>query len=192
MHASTPPGEQARSVAAEGQASPAPREAASSPGTAADAHPADVDVDEMVSAVLVASRLLVAVSARSLASVEDTLTLPQFRMLVVLDSRGELSLSRLAEHLAVNPSTALRMAERLITIGMLTRGEHPPDRREVRFFLTHAGRRTVADVTARRRAEIARIVAAVPPAQRVNVVHALRTFSNAGGEPPMSDVEPAW
>jgi DNA-binding MarR family transcriptional regulator len=164
----------------------------SSSNAPADVQPADADVDEIVTAVLVASRLLIAVSARSLASVEDTLTLPQFRMLVVLDSRGELSLSRLAEHLAVNPSTALRMAERLITIGMLTRGEHRADRREVRFFLTRAGHSTVADVTARRRAEIAHIVAAVPPARRVDVVHALRTFSNAGGEPPLTDVEPAW
>lgn len=42
----------------------------------------------MVTALLTASRLLVAVSARSLAAVEESLTLPQFRMLVVLDSRG--------------------------------------------------------------------------------------------------------
>ncbi|BBJ46050.1 hypothetical protein SSPO_087680 [Streptomyces antimycoticus] len=46
------------------------------------------DAEAMVTALLTASRLLVAVSARSLAAVEDSLTLPQFRMLVVLDGRG--------------------------------------------------------------------------------------------------------
>jgi hypothetical protein len=52
--------------------------------------------EAMVTAVLTASRLLVAVSARSLAAVEESLTLPQFRMLVVLDAGGPLSLSGLA------------------------------------------------------------------------------------------------
>ena len=54
-------------------------------------------VNEMVTSVLTASRVLVAISARSLAAVEDTLTVPQFRMLVVLDTSGATSLSRLAE-----------------------------------------------------------------------------------------------
>jgi len=143
-----------------------------------------VDVDQVVTAVLTASRLLVAVSARSLASVEETLTLPQFRMLVVLDSRGELSLSRLAEQLAVNPSTAMRMADRLTTIGVVARRESEADRRSIRLTLTDAGRRTVAEVTARRRAEIARIVAAIPTDQRADLVRALRTFAVAGDEPP--------
>ncbi|MBS2539761.1 hypothetical protein KGQ20_44170 [Catenulispora sp. NF23] len=44
------------------------------------------DVDRVTDAVLTASRLLVAVSARSLNEVEDSLTLPQFRALVVLAS----------------------------------------------------------------------------------------------------------
>jgi DNA-binding MarR family transcriptional regulator len=140
-----------------------------------------------VTAVLTASRLLVAVSARSLASVEDTLTLPQFRMLVVLHSRGELSLSRLAEHLAVNPSTALRMVERLTTTGLVARRESEADRRTVRLTLTDAGRRTVAEVTARRRVEISDIVAAIPAAQRTNLVQALHSFALAGGEPLAAD-----
>jgi DNA-binding MarR family transcriptional regulator len=147
----------------------------------------DDEVDEVVGALLTASRLLVAVSARSLASVEETLTLAQFRMLVVLQSRGELSLSRLAEHLAVNPSTAMRMAERLTAIGVVARRENEIDRRSVRLTLTEAGRRTVADVTDRRRGEIATIVATIPPAQRADLVRALHTFTTAGGEPPAPD-----
>src|SRR3954464_10989393 len=67
------------------------------------------DVDALTDAVLTASRLLVAVSARSIAAVEDTITLAQFRLLVVLDSRGPMKLIGLAELLAVNPSAATRM-----------------------------------------------------------------------------------
>lgn len=142
--------------------------------------------------MLTASRLLIAVSARSLASVEETLTLPQFRLLVVLDSRGELSLSRLADQLAVNPSTALRMAERLSALGMISRGENAADRREVRWSVTETGRRTVTEATARRRKEIAGIVSAIPAAQRVELVRALHTFTEAGGEPSAPVTEPAW
>ncbi|GAA4967825.1 hypothetical protein GCM10023238_39660 [Streptomyces heliomycini] len=46
------------------------------------------DVEAVTRAVLTASRLLVAVSARSLTAVEDRVTLPQFGWLVVLSTRG--------------------------------------------------------------------------------------------------------
>ncbi|WP_405018061.1 MarR family transcriptional regulator [Kitasatospora sp. NBC_00070] len=140
--------------------------------------------EDLVSAVLTASRVLVAISARSLGTVAETLTLPQFRMLVVLQTRGEMSMSRLAEYLAVNPSTALRMIERLVTVGMVTRqpGEH--DRREVLIALTPQGAHTVTAATDRRREEIARIVASMPPGRRAGLIEALRAFADAGGEPP--------
>jgi DNA-binding MarR family transcriptional regulator len=167
----------------------------SSPGPTREvsrAELAEADIDQVVTAVLTASRLLIAVSARSLASVEDTLTLPQFRLLVVLDSRGDMSLSRLADHLAVNPSTALRMAERLKVLDMIARGENVSDRREVRWSLTESGRRTVREVTARRRKEIAGVAAAIPASQRVELVQALRTFTEAGGEPEAAQTDLLW
>ncbi|WP_370360394.1 MarR family winged helix-turn-helix transcriptional regulator [Catenulispora sp. MAP12-49] len=142
------------------------------------------DVDRVTEAVLTASRLLVAVSARSLNEVEDSLTLPQFRALVVLASRGPLRLTHLAEHLAVNPSTAMRMAERLVVSGMIDRAPNPENRRESILTLTDTGRRVVEQVTGRRRAEIAAIVESMPAPQRDGLVEALEAFSAAGGEPP--------
>lgn len=146
--------------------------------------------DEVVTAVLTASRLLVAVSARSLASVEEALTLPQFRMLVVLDSRGAMNISRLGEHLDVIPSTAMRMVDRLVAAGMLVRTANPANRREILIDLTDAGRNAVHQATERRRAEIARIVAAMPPDQRAGLIEALRAFSQAGSEPPARSKPP--
>jgi DNA-binding MarR family transcriptional regulator len=81
----------------------------------------------------------------------------------------------------------MRMAERLTTIGMVERRENELDRRSVRLTLTETGRRTVAEVTDRRRREIATIVAAIPAGQRPNLVQALHTFTEAGGEPPAPD-----
>ncbi|MEU8824350.1 MarR family transcriptional regulator [Streptomyces sp. NPDC048636] len=141
------------------------------------------DVEAMVDALLIASRLLVAVSARSLAAVEETLTLPQFRMLVALENRGPLSLSRLAEELGVQPSTAMRMIDRLAAAGVVARGASDVDRRASVISLTDAGRRTVEEVTERRKGELTGIVEAMPPGQRRGLIEALRAFTEAGGEP---------
>lgn len=126
---------------------------------------------------------MLAVSAKSLASVEETLTLPQFRMLVALHTRGPLSLSLLAAELDVQPSTAMRMIDRLVAADMVTRVASPTDRRTSSISLTGKGGSTVSQATERRRAEIARIVDAMPRAQRRDLVKALRAFTEAGSEP---------
>lgn len=150
----------------------------------------DSDAEAMVGALLTASRLLVAVSARSLAAVEEALTLPQFRMLVVLETRGALSLTRLAAELGVQPSTAMRMLDRLESADMVTRGASSTDRRMSVISLTAPGRRTVREATERRRTEIAGIVAAMPPGQRRHLVQALQAFTEAGGEPAVAKETP--
>lgn len=141
------------------------------------------DIDELVTAVLAASRVLVGVSARSLANIEDTVTLTQFRTLVVLSNVGEINLNRLAELLDVTASTAMRMIDRLLSARLVTRTENPVNRREVVLGLTPSGHDLVRQVTARRRREIAKVVTAMPDAQRKDLVTALRAFADAAGEP---------
>jgi DNA-binding MarR family transcriptional regulator len=146
--------------------------------------------EELVGALLTASRLFVAIATRSLAAVDGTLTVPQFRMLVVLDVHGPSSLVRLAERLGVNSSNALRMVERLSAAGMIEKAANPNSRREVRLGLTARGRRVVREATEVRRAEIGRIVAAMPLERRADLVTALRAFTDAAGEPPAE--VPGW
>ena len=140
-------------------------------------------VDDFVTALLTASRVLVGVSARSLAEVEETVTVTQFRTLVVLESSGQINLGRLAELLRVNSSTAMRMIDRLLVADLVTRADNPANRREVLLGLSSQGRRLVRRVTTRRRAEIARIVTAIPAAGRDELIQALRLFAQAAGEP---------
>ncbi|MEU6329793.1 MarR family transcriptional regulator [Streptomyces sp. NPDC047049] len=147
------------------------------------------DVDAVTRAVLTASRLLVAVSARSLAAVEERVTLPQFRMLMVLSTRGATKLVVLAELLQVAPSTAMRMVDRLITAGLADRQINPGNRRETLLTLTGEGRRTVEDVTRRRRAEISEIVERLAPGERAALIKALTALNEAGGEPPAHGLE---
>ncbi|MER7176953.1 MarR family winged helix-turn-helix transcriptional regulator [Streptomyces mesophilus] len=149
----------------------------------APAHPHLPGVDAVTRAVLTASRLLVAVSARSLAAYEDRVTLPQFRLLVVLSAQGASKLVALADGLGVSPSTAMRMMDRLIAAGFADRQINPANRRETVLRLTSEGARLVEEVTARRQGEIAEIVGRLAPAQRTALVEALTAFTLAGGEP---------
>jgi DNA-binding MarR family transcriptional regulator len=139
--------------------------------------------DDLVTALLTGSRVLVGVSARSLAEVEETVTLSQFRTLVVLEAHGPTRLNQLATRLGVGPSTALRSVDRLIAAGFVDRSENSQDRREVVIALTAAGRNLVVEVTERRRAAIRAIVEAMPPAHRRTLVEALLAFSAAADEP---------
>ena len=138
--------------------------------------------DTFVHALLTASRALVAVSVRSLDELEDSITLPQFRTLVVLDTHKEMNLNRLAEILEVNASSAVRMIDRLLAAGLVTRRENPSNRRQVLLGLTPDGSSAVSGVTAARRRAIGRIVAAMPAQVREDLVDALWAFSSAAGE----------
>ena len=152
------------------------------PARGDDGTTAEDGADELVNALLTASRALVGVSARSLGQVEDAVTITQFRTLVVLEGHGDTRLNQLALRLGVTPSTALRMVDRLITAHLVTREANKADRREVLIGLTGEGARLVREVTARRRAEIATIVAAMPQEGRHEVVAALNAFAQAAGE----------
>src|SRR5574339_337509 len=77
------------------------------------------------------TRVLTAVLASSLANLAQTVTLPQWRVLVMISTRGALNLSAVAEGLGVNASNASRACDRLVATGMLARDEDPRDRRHV-------------------------------------------------------------
>lgn len=133
--------------------------------------------DDLVDAVLLSSRALVAVSARSISG-SSSVTLPQFRMLVVLDQAAS-NLSQLAEALDVAPSTAMRMVDRLIDSEMVQRSPRPDDRRQIQLSLTAAGRRLVRRVTARRRRDLQTIVDQIPASRRSAVGRAMADFADA-------------
>jgi DNA-binding MarR family transcriptional regulator len=148
--------------------------------------------DQLVDAVLSASRVLVAVAARSLADVGEEVTLTQYRSLVVLASRGPQGVAALAEAVSVSPPTASRMCDRLIKKGLVTRRTDRRDRRQVRIALSPGGRRLVDAVTARRRTEIEVLVATIPAGSRDGVVKALRHLSASAGEVPEQDWSMGW
>jgi len=160
---------------------------AGTPGHAADVAAAEPAADEAaVDAVLTASRTMVAVATMSLGAAAEETTIAQYRALVVLASRGPQRLVDLAGALAVTPSTAGRMCDRLVRKGLIRRHRARADRRAVQVSITAAGRDVVDQATARRRALIAAILARLPAGRQAAVAEALRAFAEAAGEIPDS------
>ncbi len=141
-----------------------------------------------VEAVLAASRVLIGVAARSLAPVEDTVTLTQFRALVIIASRGPLHLAALADAMQVHPSNATRTCDRLVAAGLADRRDNPADRRHLLLTLTCAGRELVDGVMHRRRVAIGQILRGMPTGDRTHLAVVLTQFAAAGSEPQEADL----
>ncbi len=141
-------------------------------------------MDDGVEAVMAAARVLVAVSARSVAAVEDIVTLPQLRVLVLVASRAAPNLGAVASGLGVHPSNATRAVDRLVSAGLLDRSDDPTDRRNLVLALTAKGQDLVDEVMNQRRDAIGAILDRMPPARRRSLVPVMRAFAEAGGETP--------
>jgi hypothetical protein len=68
--------------------------------------------------------------------------------------------------------------------GLVRRHRQAGDRRAVRIALTAAGRDLVTEVSRQRRAELGRLLGALPADQHEPVIAAFRAFAAAGELPP--------
>jgi DNA-binding MarR family transcriptional regulator len=146
------------------------------------------EVDRATDRLLLASRALVAIAARSIALAEESVTLTQFRALVILATRGPITSAELAELLGTAPSSVTRLCDRLVSKRLIDRAEDPADRRNRLLDLTRGGRQLVDDVTDARRAEIREIVGTLNTQDRVLLISSLDRFNAAAGEIPESDL----
>ncbi|MEO7060277.1 MAG: MarR family transcriptional regulator [Lapillicoccus sp.] len=150
--------------------------------------PPDPGARSADTSVLLGSRALLAVVARSLGGALEEVTLPQFRLLVVLSTHGVMRSGDLAEAGGVHPSTLSRTADRLVRGGWVERVTNPDNRREILLTLTAAGVDLVLDVTRRRSREISTIMGRMSIEERQGVSRAFDAFSRAAGESATSDL----
>lgn len=111
-----------------------------------------------------ATRDLIGLALRSVEHVE--VSLPQFRLLLVLHELGRSSSTQCAQALGVVGSSVTRLADRLHASGHLVRGTDPGNRSVVTLELTESGRRVVREVTGHRRRELRRALDRLDPAER--------------------------
>lgn len=135
-------------------------------------------------AVLTASRALLGVVVRSLAPALEEITLPQFRVLVILSAAGRpVRSGELAAALGVHPSTFSRTTDRLETGGWVQRLENPDSGRETLIGLQPRGRRLVDRVNRRRLDEIAKVLSQATPGARRQILAGMQAFALASGDP---------
>jgi DNA-binding MarR family transcriptional regulator len=145
--------------------------------------------EEEIDAIMLGVQALVGVAAQSVTEVEDRVTVPQLRVLVLVASRGTMNLNTLAETMGVHPSNASRACDRLVAGGLLRRTESSLDRRNLVLELTDDGRQLIEVLVEHRRAAIAQVLERVPTGRRRAVARALGTFGSAAGEEPAGQ---AW
>jgi DNA-binding MarR family transcriptional regulator len=150
--------------------------------------PADGLADAMVGV----SRVMVAMTARSVAQLDVEVTLVQYRALVLLAGAGPTRTGDLAAALGVAPSTATRTCDRLVRKGLVQRYRRPVDRRVTWITLAPPGRDLVGTVMRRRRAAVAELVGGLRLDDPTPLVEMLEAFVAAAGEPPEREWWRRW
>lgn len=140
-----------------------------------------------VEAVVRAANIFLRVAAQSVAEVEDEVTTPQLRVLVLIANRGPQNPGAVAVELGVHPSNATRTCDRLVHSGLIERGEDSQDRRLSRLVLSPKGAQLVEHVMAHRRAAIAAVMEHLSPEMRTSLVAAMDAFAKASGESETED-----
>jgi DNA-binding MarR family transcriptional regulator len=148
--------------------------------------------DELADVLAALSRVLVAITARSLGALDVDLTLTQYRTVMVLASRGPQRTIDLARELAVHPSTVTRVCDRLIRRELLHRQHRPLDRRVAWLTLTEPGRELIGEVTRRRTAELRRLLDATDIDGAEQVVRLLGGLVAAAGDLPEREWWQRW
>ena len=137
-----------------------------------------------IESVLQASQALVAIVTRSFAEMDTPITLPQWRVLVILSRHPSLNPSAIARWMDVHPSNTTRACDALVRAGLLKRGENHRDRRQTVLTLTPKGESLVDSLLDFRRERIAAVLAKLRPAERKLVAEAMQLFADAAGESP--------
>lgn len=138
--------------------------------------------EDEIEAFQAATRDLIGVALRSLEAAGNRVSLPQMRMLLVLNDLGRCPSSRVAHALGQGASSVTRLADRLITSGYVVRGGDPHHRSVVTLELTGRGREVVDRVLRRRHAELERILSGLAPGQRAATAAGLRAFHQVIGD----------
>lgn len=138
---------------------------------------------QQVESVMRAARALVGITAASIAVVDDVVTVPQLRVMMMLATRGPMNLAAVAAGLDVSPSNASRICDRLLGIGMVDRREDAADRRNIVLTLTPDGQGLIDRVIDHRRSAVRRVLKQLTPQQREQLTVLFDDFATAAGEP---------
>lgn len=141
-----------------------------------------------IDAALRASRAMLGIVARTVSPALEQMSLPHFRVLVLLETGGPARVGALAAKLDVVVSTFSRSLDRLEAAGWVERNQSESHRREVVVSITNAGGNLVREVSAARSAAFSSVLAAAGATEREAIALAFTAFADAAGEPDLKDL----
>lgn len=115
--------------------------------------------EELAEVLVDLSRTFTGMAIRSVSAAPVEVTVPQHRLLVLLETVGPLGVGALAGELGVDPSNGTRLCDRLEQLGLVERRRRTTDRRAVTVHLTPAGRDLLDVVSTYRRRELLAVLA---------------------------------
>ena len=107
------------------------------------------------------------------------LSVPQFRVLTFLNRMPGAPLASVAEHLGVTRSTASAIVDRLVRRKLVSRTEHPQERRCVVLKLTASGLQHLQEARDAACADIAKVLAGMSAADLRQVAEGLNLLGSA-------------
>ncbi|MCC2307232.1 MarR family winged helix-turn-helix transcriptional regulator [Cellulomonas chengniuliangii] len=135
------------------------------PVTAKQCRPRELAGDMRVAVFRTARRVR---SERGSADLSDS----QFSVLAWLHQNGPMAPGALAERQHVQPPSMTRTVNSLVELGLVAKGEHPTDKRQVVVSLTDAGTAEVRETRRRRDEWLTRRLASFTPEERATLAEA--------------------
>lgn len=111
------------------------------------------------------------------------LSVPQYRVLVLLDAQPHASLSAVADNLGLGLPAASRLVTGLVTKGFVSRCECPGNRRRVSLALTEKGRVAMNANRADTLDRLSKEISHLSEAQRATVIESMRLLKDVFGGP---------
>jgi DNA-binding MarR family transcriptional regulator len=102
------------------------------------------------------------------------LTVPQFRTLAFVNRNQGSPLCKVADHMGLTPPSASTLVDGLIKRGMMTREEHPDDRRRVRLTVTGPGQEILETSTRGTMAYLEKTFSSVSAEDREAITKAMK------------------
>jgi DNA-binding MarR family transcriptional regulator len=138
--------------------------------------------DTEVAALELMTRALVGITLRGLEVLGGEVSLPQFRLLLILSGLGRVPSSRLAAELKMPASSVTRLGDKLAAAGLLARGTDPSSRSIVTVGVTPAGLDLVTRVVAARHELLSGVLDRMTPAERAAAAQAARRFADLAAD----------
>ena len=110
---------------------------------------------------------------------DRSLSMIHLHVLLVLDTEGPLTMSRLAEILDVSLSSATGIVTRMEERGLVERTRHATDRRQVLVGLCPQGRQVIEEMDVLKVQHLEKVIAELSPDSQENVLRMVRDIRAA-------------